>query len=89
MAKYRKKPAVTEVDAVQFLPSKTGPFDVPVGMKLWPNERGATPRNMSWGYIDTPDGTFHVMAGDWILTDSVGDHYYLSNEAFEYLYEPA
>jgi len=26
------------------------------------------PRDTTWGYINTPAGRAHIMAGDWIVT---------------------
>lgn len=83
MAKYRKKPIV--IEAVQFDPQQQS---WPEGVKPWPNERGVQPRDMSWGYIQTLEGTMHVMAGDWIITGVNGEKYPCKPDIFEKTYEP-
>lgn len=86
MAAYRKKPVV--LDAVQFLPKQGQTFPVPTGVKLWPDERGKTPANGSWGYVDS--GTRqHVFATDWILTNAKGGITVINDDDFKMNYEPA
>jgi len=81
--KFRKKPVV--IDAEQFrvdvLPH------IPAGMKLWPDEHGAQPRDMSYGYIDTLEGRMHVQHGDWIITEVKGEKYPCKPDIFEMTYE--
>lgn len=84
--KYRKKPIV--IEAVQFLPSKDEPFVIPSGVHLWPDENGAQPRDMSWGYINTLEGRMHVQHGDWIITGIKGERYPCKPDIFEMTYEP-
>lgn len=53
-----------------------GKHTLPVlGMKLWPDDEGFQPRDMSWGYVVNPDGNKeHVQHGDWIEVDAMGVH---------------
>lgn len=83
--KFRKK---VVIEAEQFLPSKTKAFKVPDGVKLWPDEHGVQPRDMSWGYIDTLEGRMHVTAGDWIVTGIKGEKWPVKPDIFEKTYEP-
>lgn len=39
-------------------------------------------------FIRTPGRTMRVNSGDWIVTDSTGDHSLYSPESFSRLYEP-
>lgn len=80
--KYRKKPVV--VEAVQFDPD-TYPW--PDGMQPWPDEHGNTPKDMSWGYIDTLEGRMHVRADDWIITGVKGERYPCKPDIFTATYE--
>ena len=84
MPKFRKRPV--EIDAEQFVPNK----HVPRGMKLWPDENGAIPRDMSWGFVITIHGQRqHVQAGDWIVIEPDGVHHYpIKPDIFEATYEP-
>jgi hypothetical protein len=81
MSKFRKKPIV--IDAVQFDPQMNG---WPDGVIPW-REPNATPRDMSWGYIDTLEGKMHVQAGDWIITGVNGEKYPCKPDIFEKTYE--
>ena len=61
MPKFRKKPVV--IEAVQFDPHR---LLWPEGVIPW--QRGyATPRDMSWGFIQTLEGKMHVLANDWTI----------------------
>lgn len=80
--KYKTKPVI--IEATQF---KAGSPE-PKGMHLWPDENGATPRDMSWGYCDTRQGRVHVQADDWIITLSDGESYPCKPDVFENKYEP-
>jgi hypothetical protein len=81
MAKYRKKPVI--IEAVQFIPGQP----LPEGMRRWPNERGIQPRDMSFGYIHTPEGVMHVHSGDWIIKGIKGEFCAVKNDIFEASYE--
>jgi hypothetical protein len=83
--RFVKKPVV--VDAVQFLPSKDRRFSIPAGVKLWDRNVDASPRDMSWGYIETLEGRMHVCAGDWIVTGVQGERYPVKPDIFEQTYE--
>ena len=83
--KFRKKPVI--IEAEQFISSKTEPMKVPKGMHLWPDEHGATPRDMSWGYCDTRQGRVHVQSRDWIITLADGESYPCKPDVFENKYE--
>ncbi len=85
MPKFRKKPII--IEAEQFLPNSRQEFHVPVGVKLWPDEDGLQPRDMSWGYIDTLEGRMHVQSGDWIITGVNGEVYPCKPDIFEKTYE--
>ncbi len=87
MAKYRKKPVVV-VEAVQF-EAQNRYKAWPICVRAWSDEKGAQPRDMSWGYIDTLEGRKHVMNGDWIVTDDSGRSYPYSPAIFEQTYELA
>lgn len=81
--RFRKRPVV--IDAEQF----TAPDYTPAGMKLWPDEKGYQPRDMSWGYIDTLEGRMHVQHGDWIITGVKGEKYPCKPDIFALTYELA
>lgn len=81
--RFRKKPVV--ISAEQYL----GGGAVPAGMKLWPDEQGLQPRDMSCGYIDTLEGRMHVLHGDWIITGVKGEKYPCKPDIFAMTYEPA
>mgnify|MGYP001589921515 FL=1 len=88
--KFRKKPVV--IDAEQFKPENITTVNgkilgVPDGMHLWPDEHGAQPRDMTWGYIDTLEGRHHVLANDWIITGVKGEKYPCKPDIFEMTYE--
>lgn len=85
--KYRKKPVV--IEAVQFTINKITrePDFIPDGVHLWPDENGAQPKDMSWGYINTLEGRHHVMANDWIITGVKGEKYPCKPDIFEMTYE--
>lgn len=85
MAKYRTKPVI--IEAEQFIADKPVPKHIPKGMKLWPDENGAVPRDMSWGYCDTRQGRVHVHANDWIITLADGESYPCKPDVFEGKYE--
>lgn len=40
--------------------------DKPPMMVLWP-AHGVQPRDMSWGYVETPSGRVHIQDGDVIF----------------------
>lgn len=82
MAKYRKKWA--EVEAKQF---KVNEPPWPNGFKPWPDINGFTARDMSWGYVDTPEGRKHVQESDWIITDGDGKKYLRDDRTFQRTYE--
>lgn len=82
MGKYRMKPVI--VEAVPFDPHR---HPWPDGVKSW-KEAGYQPRDMSWGYIETPSGKKHVMAGDWILTNDAGEKDLCKPGVFVATYEP-
>lgn len=63
----------------QFEPRKDQTPDVPEGMRLWPDERGVQPKDMSWGYVDTPKGRAHVHAWDFIATTPTGERWLVPN----------
>lgn len=81
MSKYRRKPEA--IDAIPFDPHKSWP----AGMVSW-KEAGYQPRDMSWGYIETPEGKKHVMVGDWIITNEAGEHDLCKPGVFVATYEP-
>jgi hypothetical protein len=64
MKKYRLRPPT--VEAIQFDP-KNKPW--PSVLMPWPDERGRTPRDMSFGYVDSPGANerLHVKSGDYIV----------------------
>lgn len=39
------------------------------------------------GYIDTLEGTMHVIPGDWIITGIKGEHYICKDDIFEATYD--
>ncbi len=84
MKKYRvKNPIIVEAVQFSFYPSKDE----------WPDcvhphrKRGIIPRDMSWGYIETVEGTAHVCAGDWIVKDGAGHLFVCKPDIFEETYE--
>ncbi len=82
MPKFRKR--ATVIEAVQVLPHRP----LPEGVHHWPDEAGLQPRDMSVGYIDTPEGRMHVQAHDWIINGIAGEKYSCKPEVFEAIYEP-
>lgn len=78
--KYQRKPEI--VDAVQFDPDAK---EWPQIVKPWSK---FIPRDMSWGFVDTPLGRIHVHAGDYIVTVSTGDTILVKEKIFNQLYEP-
>jgi hypothetical protein len=80
--KYRKKPVV--IEAEQFDPEQK-PW--PSCVNPWPDGYGVTPRDMSWGYIETLEGRMHVLAGDWIITGVKGEQYPCKPDIFRLTYE--
>lgn len=80
--KFRKKPVV--IDAEQFI---IGAEKLPQGMKLWPDENGSRPRDMSHGYIDTLEGRMSVSANDWIIKGIKGEFYPCKPDIFDQSYE--
>lgn len=84
MPRFRTKP--TEIEAVQFNPHE---HPWPHGVHSW--EGRPQPRDMSWGYVITIHGQkAHVHAGDWIVREPDGEHYYpVKPHIFAAKYEPA
>lgn len=64
MKKYKLRPPI--VEAIQFDPEKKPWPDI---LMPWPDERGRTPRDMSFGYVDSPGSNerHHVKSGDYIV----------------------
>ncbi len=87
MAKFRKKPVIIEAEQFTIDPVTRKPKSVPEGMHLWPDEHGAQPRDMTWGYIDTLEGRHHVLANDWIITGVKGEKYPCKPDIFDMTYE--
>jgi hypothetical protein len=82
MAKYQLKHI--QVDAVQFRPdSDVWPEDV----VPWSETPPPYPRDCSWGYIQTPAGTRHVMSRDWIVTTPGGGKHLYRPDEFRRLFE--
>ncbi len=86
--KFRKKPVVIEAEQFTIDPITRKPRSVPAGMHLWPDEHGAQPRDMTWGYIDTLEGRHHVSANDWIITGVKGEKYPCKPDIFAMTYDP-
>lgn len=63
------KEETPQEQAVRFDPKKQ-PW--PDGIVPWKNA-GYQPRDMSWGYVETPQGRVHVQTDDWIITNAQGD----------------
>lgn len=82
MAKYRKKPVVIEAEQFDAMMNP-----MPDIVHAWPDEKGVQPRDMSWGYMETLEGRFHVMQGDWIITGIKGEKYPCKPDIFEATYE--
>lgn len=81
--KYKKyMPKVAPVDAVQFDPEGDWPSIVNSWLPFDPR-----PKDMSFGYIDTPKGKINVMAGDWIIVYEDGEITTLKPAEFEAKYE--
>ncbi len=59
------------IKGVQFDPEKTWPECI----IPWKGSKFPTPRDMSFGFIDTPNGKMHVFAGDWIIKGVKGGFY--------------
>lgn len=58
------------------------------GVNAWHDEPGTNPRDMSFGYIDTFEGRFHVHQGDWIVTQPNGLKILRKPDVFESTYKP-
>jgi hypothetical protein len=84
MSKYQLKsePSVI-VEAVQFNPHQ---HPWPKGVISWDGK--PRPRDMSWGYIDTPSKREHVWVGDYIVLDRQGKPYPVRSQLFEEAYRP-
>ena len=54
------------VEAIQFDPEQK---EWPEQVKPWDKR---TPRDMSFGFVDTDFGRKHIQAGDWIIRVSTG-----------------
>jgi hypothetical protein len=80
------------LSVVQFIPFNDVPFDIPEGVKLWPDENGLQPKDGSWGYISAPKNHIgpglmgsnrqHVFSGDWIITITDGKVFALNETEF-------
>lgn len=82
MQKYRHKPLF--VEAVQFDPGDKDKGNKYPGFIPWTKDR--IPRDMSWGYLDTPDMP-HVHTGNYIVYHLNGDMSLMPASIFETLYE--
>lgn len=82
MSKFRQKTEI--IEAVQFNPLEQ-PW--PTGIKPW-SSAGYQPRDCSWGYIQTPEGTKHVQNGDWLVTNEAGEKHLYQDWLFKEMYEP-
>jgi len=71
------------VEAVQFDPQKK-----PWPEYIVPHPPNCKPKDMTWGYIETSDGRFHVAASDYIFDDCFGDKRVIHREQFEEAYRP-
>lgn len=78
--KYQRKLEI--VEAVQFDPEAK---EWSPKIQAWTRFQ---PRDMSWGFVDTPLGRMHVHAGDWLVTVSTGDTILVKEKIFNQLYEP-
>lgn len=84
--KYRKKPVV--IDAVQFSAA-----DKSTHMNV--NYSHSDPDGQSVSSLDgkywvqTLEGPLIVSEGDWIITDTKGEHYPCKPHIFPEIYEPA
>lgn len=87
MAKFRKKPVV--IDAKQFWPDKK-PW--PEGVDVRPGvvvvRDAERPLTDAW-WIETLEGPFQVMPGDWIITGVKGERYPCKPDIFEATYDKA
>ena len=81
MTYYRTKPVA--VAALRFDP-KEG--ILPEGVVPW---KEVTPRDMSFGYMTTPEGVVHVWVGDYIVTDPRGNKRPYRPDAFRAIFEEA
>lgn len=81
MGKYKKRSVV--VEAVQFDPGK----EWPICVIPW-SQGNVAPKDMSQGYIDSPGGMVHVLAGDWIITDDQGRYSTCKPDVFAASYDP-
>ena len=65
------------ISAVKFLPNQP----TPDGMHCWPDPKIGQPRDMSFGYVNTPLGRRHVWPDDWIITTEEGLRYVVDGSA--------
>lgn len=79
---YTKKAA--KIRAIQFSPHMN-PWPHPI--LSWPDETGFRPKDMSFGYIKTPEGKMRVMAGDWIIQGVKGEFYPCKPDIFADTYD--
>jgi hypothetical protein len=77
MAKFRKR--IWTISAVQFDVDKPWPEGVEPG----PKYGARTP----W-VVQTPEGLEGIVPGWWVLTDPMGGHWVMDDEAFRLAYEP-
>lgn len=80
--KFRLKSAT--FDAEQFDPQKQ---PLSAGVIQWRNDE-AQPRDMSFGYINSPGGRIHVKAGDWVSVGPSGEIAAISDKLLHAIYEP-
>lgn len=82
MPTFMRKPEI--VEAEQILPGQP----LPAGVHLWPDEQGCTPRDLSDGYLDTPEGRVHIGWYDWRIVTGDGAYYRCADKVFRATYTP-
>ena len=81
MPKFKKKPTV--VKAEQFFPDK-----LPWPEGVVDRRQGSLIASTAPYEIDTLEGTYRVIAGDWIITGIKGEKYPCKADIFEATYDP-
>ena len=94
MAKFRKKPVVVVIDAVQWFYNEGG--SVNGGVVNYYGTPGLGDLNTcqhcnvimrNHGWIDTLEGGHIVCSGDWVITEVHGEKYPCKPDIFEQTYD--
>lgn len=88
--KYRKKPVVVVIDAMQFATNNEVGSPTMDAIVNWANQ--GSPIREAWHngtdiFIRTPEGDMRATVGDWIIRGIKGEFYPCKPDIFEATYE--